>query len=162
GKLKPAYGAGLGYAFSKHFTIQTGFYVGRKIYTASPDDYYIPDQFVYNYPHLKPIEADCKIYEVPLNFSYHFSPDKKQSWFVSAGTSSLFMKREQYDYYYKSPRTYRDTSSTRILENQNKHYFSTLNLSGGYERKISEHLTLQVEPYMKIATRGIGSGKVKL
>ena len=162
GKVKLAYGAGIGYSFSKNFTVQTGFYVGRKIYSANPEDYYIPDQFVYYYPKLKPIEADCKIYEVPLNVTYHFNPGKKQSWFVSAGSSSLFMKKEKYNYYYKSRYTYRDTSSTRILENQNQHYFSTLNISGGYERKINEHLTLQAEPYMKFALNGIGSGKVKL
>ena len=162
GKVKLAYGAGIGYAIGKKFTVQTGFYVGRKIYSANPEDYYIPDQFTYYYPKLKPIEADCKIYEVPLSIAYHFNPGKKQSWFVSAGSSSLLMKKEKYDYYYKSRYTYRDTTSTRILENQNKHYFSTLNISGGYERKINETLTLQAEPYMKFALNGIGSGKVKL
>src|SRR6185503_1745404 len=128
GKTKPSYGAGIGYAFG-HFTVQTGFYVGRKIYSAKPEDYYIPQQFVYSYPHLKPIEADCKIYEVPLTVGYHFNTEKKQSWFVAAGTSSLFMKKEKYDYYYKSRFTYQDTTSTRILRNQNQHYFSTLNIS---------------------------------
>ena len=37
-----------------------------------------------------------------------------------------------------------------------------MNLSGGYKKQINPHLSLQAEPYMKIAMAGVGYGKVKL
>ena len=162
GKTKLAYGAGISYKISNHFSIRSGFYIGRKIYTAGPQDYNPPANFWSYYPNLKTIEADCKVYDVPLNIDYYFNSTKKQSWFVSAGTSSLFMKKEVYKYYFKPPSSPQYISYSRTFKNQNKHYFSILNLSGGYSRKINSHLTMQAEPYMKIALNGVGYGKVKL
>jgi hypothetical protein len=37
-----------------------------------------------------------------------------------------------------------------------------LNLSGGYTRVLNKNISLQAEPYFKIALDGIGYGKVKL
>jgi len=37
-----------------------------------------------------------------------------------------------------------------------------LNLSGGYTRILNKNISLQAEPYLKIAMDGIGYGKVNL
>ena len=161
-KVMLSYGAGLSYAFAKSFSIRTGFYISRKIYAAAPQDYNPPTNFWNYYPDLKSINADCKIYEVPINIDYRFKQSKNKSWFVSAGTSNFFMKKEVYDYYYKPPYSTQYANYTRTFENLSKHYFSTLNLSAGYSRKINSHFTLQAEPFTKIALKGIGYGKVKL
>ena len=102
------------------------------------------------------------MYDIPVTVDYKISSNKKQSWFASAGVSSLLMKEEIYDYYFKP--TYSPTyiTYTKTLYNQNKHYFSVLNLSGGYTRVLSKNISLQAEPYFKIALDGIGYGKVKL
>lgn len=162
GKLKLAYGAGIGYKISNRFSVRSGFYVGRKVYTANPGDYNPPANFWAYYPNMKQIDANCKVYEVPVNLDYHFGISKKQSWFVSAGVSSLFMKKETYNYYYKPSNSQQYVYYSRSYENKNKHYFSILDLSSGYARKISPHFTLQAEPYFKIAMGGVGYGKVKL
>jgi len=162
GKVQLAYGAGIGYQISKRFSVRTGFYAARKIYTADPDDYYPPANFWAYYPNLKNIDANCKVYEIPVSVDYKISNKKKESWFVSAGVSSLLMKEETYDYYFKPNYSPTYVTYTKTINNQNKHYFSVLNLSGGYTRVLNKNISLQAEPYFKIAMTGVGYGKVKL
>ncbi|HEV8272092.1 MAG TPA: hypothetical protein VGQ04_12365 [Chitinophagaceae bacterium] len=162
GEIKLAYGAGIGYQVSKKFSVRTGFYAGRKVYSADPEDYNPPTNFWSYYPNLENIEANCKVYEIPVTVDYKISSNKKQSWFVSAGLSSLLMKEEKYDYYFKPNYSPTYITYSKTINNQNKHYFSVLNLSGGYSRVLNKNISLQAEPYVKIAMTGIGYGKVNL
>ena len=47
-------------------------------------------------------------------------------------------------------------------KNENKHYFSVLDLSAGYNLHLSKTVSLSAEPYLKIPLSGIGVGKVQL
>ncbi|HET6766726.1 MAG TPA: hypothetical protein VFH08_04990 [Chitinophagaceae bacterium] len=162
GKVQLAYGGGLGYQISERFSIRTGFYVARKVYSADPE-YYDPPYNVWQYyPNLKNIDADCKVYEIPVTIEYIISQNKKQSWFVSGGLSSLIMKEETYDYYYKPNYSPTYVTYTKTINNENRHYFSVLNVSGGYTRNVNKNISLRAEPYMKIALDGVGLGKINL
>ena len=119
GTMKITSGAGMGYAFNK-FTLRTGFYSARKIYTASPNDYHPPASFWNYYPNLKSIDADCKVYEIPLLLSYNFGNSTKQNWSATAGLSSYLMKRETYHYTYKNQWGQPQYKSWTIY-NKNKH-----------------------------------------
>lgn len=158
GKTTLTYGAGISYGFAKRFTARAGFYVSQKRYEALPDQYHTPGG---NYPYLTDIDADCRIYEIPVSLSYSFGQRKKHNWFGSVGLSSFIMKKEDYVYNYKTPtgQTYNYYYSA---SNQNKHYFSVLNLSGGYQYHLNKWLSLQAEPYLQIPLGGVGMGKIKL
>lgn len=160
GKVRLAYGAGLSYTLNR-FTLRSGFYITSKVYTAGPDDYHPPAHNWIYYVNLTEVDADCKVYEIPVNISYAFSEAKNQNWFASAGLSSFLMKKETYGYYYKDssmmPR-YKEWT----LKNGGNHIFSVLNLSAGYERKLNKTLSLIAEPYLKIPMDGIGFGKINL
>ncbi len=162
GKVQLAWGGGIGYQISNRFSVRTGFYVTRKIYSADPEDYHPPTNFWQYYPNLKSIDANCKVYEIPITIDYVISKNKKSSWFASAGVSSLLMKEETYEYYFKPNSSPNYISYSRTINNVNKHYFSVLGLSGGYRRILNNHVSLQAEPYVKIAMSGIGYGKVDL
>jgi hypothetical protein len=162
GEVRAVYGAGIGYQISKKFSVRTGFYAARKVYTADPGDYHPPNNFWGYYPNLENIEANCKVYDIPVTVDYTISSNKKQSWFASVGLSSLLMKEETYDYYFKPNYSPTYITYTKTINNQNKHYFSVLNLSGGYTRVLNKNISLQAEPYLKIALDGVGYGKVKL
>jgi hypothetical protein len=71
------------------------------------------------------------------------------------------MKKEKYVYNYETSagNTYTYPYETR---NENKHYFSVLNLSAGYTRDISNTVSLTAEPYVDVPLVGIGVGKVHL
>jgi len=160
GKLKPVIGIGAGYTIHKRFTLRTGFYSARKIYETSKQ-YSSLASLPMNWNYLSQIDADCKVYEIPLALSYNFGFSKKHNWFVSTGLSSYLMKKEKYKYEYTYPSGAR-YSYTHTVNNENKHYFSILTLSGGYTKKIGNRLSLTAEPYVKIPLTGIGYGNVKL
>ena len=162
GKVQMAYGAGLGYKISEKFSLRTGFYAARKVYSADPDDYEPSYNASQSYPNLKNIDANCKVYEIPVTVDYTISKTQKQSWFVSAGLSSLIMKEETYDFYFKPNYSPTYVVYSKTITNENKHYFSQLNLSGGYTRNINQNISLQAEPYMKIALDGVGLGNINL
>ena len=162
GKVQAVWGGGIGYQVSKRFSIRAGFYVANKVYTADPGDYHPPYNFWQYYPNLESIDADCKVYEIPITIDYAISNKQKSRWFVSAGVSSLLMKEETYEYYYKPNGSPNYVTYSRTIQDQNKHYFSILNLSGGYTRKLNKNISIQAEPYVKIAMTGVGYGKVDL
>ncbi len=154
-------GAGIGYKFGKKWQIRTGFYTAKKVYGAKPAEYNPSGMFWNYYPYLENISADCKVNEVPLIVNYTFSQNQKQAWFVSAGLSSYFMKRETYIYHSKSPSgAYWD--KTYMVSNKNKHYLSSLRISTGYQKTINKTISLSAEPYLNLPVSGVGYGKVKL
>ncbi len=162
GHVQFAVGAGIGYTFKERFTLRSGFYSARKVYTSSPGEYNPPDIFNTYYPNLQKVEADCKVYEIPLSLSYHFGRQKKHSWFAAAGISTVLMKRETYDYYYKYYPTGPTQHSEYTIYNENKHFFSVMTVSGGYQRSVGKRVSLTAEPYFKLPLSGVGYGKVKL
>ncbi len=162
GTTKFMVGAGLGYTFNNRVTVRAGFYSGRKIYTASSDAYHPPAVFYTYYPYLEKVDADCKVYEIPLSVSYNFGRTSKQNWFASAGLSSYLMKEETYNYFYKYTPAGPTETRKRTIANENNHYFSALTLSGGFQRNISKNISVMIEPYIKLPLTGVGYGKVKL
>lgn len=160
GKIAINYGVGFSYGLTGRFTLRTGFYIAEKIYSADKSQYHVPSggsnvEYLYN------IDANCKVYEMPLTLSYDFGKVKNHQWFASTGLSSYLMKKESYDYYYKYPNGGQYTKSWSI-SNQNKNYFSVLDFSAGYEYTFSKRSSLVAEPYVKIPLSGVGAGKVKL
>lgn len=160
GKITLAYGAQLSYSVNNKFTLRTGFYVAKKIYSVDDNEYHVPAGSTWSY-FLESVDANCKVYEIPLTLSYNFGKSKNHLWFASAGLSSYFMKRESYVYFYKDPIR---GSYNRPWEvyNKNKNYFSVLNISGGYTYLINKRFSASAEPYVKIPLSGIGAGKIKL
>jgi hypothetical protein len=161
GDWKMQYGVGIGYSISNRIQIRTGFMVSRKLYYADSSDYNPPKGFWDYYPNLQKIDANCLVYEIPLNVVYSFKPANKHQWFVSGGLSSYLMKEETYEYYYKDP-SGQDRYRERTISNENDHILSILHVSGGYQYKLSDKLSLMAEPYMKLPLGGVGFGKVKL
>jgi hypothetical protein len=158
GKVTMLYGAGLSYHFANRVTLRTGFYTANKIYDAKPEQYHSTGGY---YPYLYNIAAECRVYEIPVSLSYHFARGKKHNWFGNAGLSSFIMKSEYYEYEYKTPGGQYYNYETKV-RNENKHYFSVLTLSAGYQYALSKRILLQAEPYIKLPLGGVGLGKVKL
>lgn len=162
GTTKLLTGAGLGYTFKNKLTIRSGFYSSRKIYSSGGYAYHPPASFYTYYPYLQKVDANCKVYEIPLLLSYSFGNSSKQNFFASTGLSSYLMKSEVYDYDYKTSYTSPVMKSKWTVDNKNKHFFSVLNLSAGYQRNINKNISLTIEPYYKLPLKGVGYGKVKL
>ncbi len=162
GKVKMLGGIGVGYTYREKFTLRSGFYTGRKVYSANPDEYHGSAAFYTYYPNLQWVNANCKVYEIPISLSYNFGHNSKQNWFASAGISTYLMKKETYDFYYKYTATSPTVSREWTVNNENKHYFSVVTLSGGYQCNLGKTFSIMAEPYLKLPLSGVGLGKVKL
>src|SRR5437773_153730 len=158
GKTTLLYGAGIGYTRNR-FTLRAGMYLAKKIYWANANDYYL----TYTPPPTVKFvgaDANCDVIEIPVKLDYNFGMNDKHNWFASAGLSSYLMKKEKYVYIYKTltgPSSY-----PYQAKNENKHYFSVLNLSGGYTRQLNSTFSVSAEPYVEVPLTGIGKGKVHL
>lgn len=160
GKVTLSYGVGLGYTFKNKLTIQTGFYVANKIYSADSSEYHPTGPVWIYYPYVNNIDANCKVFEIPVNLLYNFGKKGKHNWYAGAGISSVFMKSEVYDYSYDYfGQTYKDQT---VIKNENQHNFSMLGLTAGYQYNISNRVSLSAQPYVKLPLKGIGFGKVEL
>jgi len=161
GKLTLEYGAGIGYAISQKFSVRTGFYLSKKIYSVGPQDYKVPAGSMGNYEYLENVDANCTVYEIPLRLNYNFGKTKDHNWFVSGGFSTYLMKKENYEYYFKTPagQIYDKDWS---ISNKNHHFFSVLSVSGGYEYYLNKGFSMVAEPYINLPLTGIGAGKVRL
>lgn len=160
GNWQMQYGIGIGYAVSRHITLRTGFYVGRKVYAADSTSYKTPYNNLYNYYFLQRIDANCLVYEIPVTVAYNVIQSPTNSLFISTGLSSYLMKKEDYEYYYKAPSGNRQTHSYSY--SRNSHLFSVINLSAGYQYHFSNRLSVIAEPYIKVPVTGIGNGRVNL
>jgi hypothetical protein len=162
GTVKIVAGAGIGYTYKDKFTLRTGFYSGRKIYSASADSYHPPASFSQFYPYLEKVDANCRIYEIPVSLAYSFGKKPSGSWFVSAGLSSFLMNEETYNYHYKYTPSGNTYTKKWTIKNENYNLFSVATLSTGYKRSIGKRATFMAEPYIKVPFGGVGYGKVKL
>lgn len=161
GRWKMQGGIGLQYQLGKRFSIRTGFYASRKIYEVQPKDYNPPAYFWQYYPQMQKIDADCKVYEIPLTLVYTVTNNQKNNFYVTAGSSTYLMNKEVYGYTYKDNLGY-DRYAQRTAPEKEINYFSTINFSAGYSRQLSKRVSVAVEPYLKVPVSGIGYGKVKL
>lgn len=158
-KKSLAYGFGLSYQLSKKLSIATGFGISRKLYSADSADYKSQYNSGTAYQ-LISVDANCLVYEVPLNMQYQFSQNKRSSWLAIGGISTYFMKSEAYDYnylWYGQPR-----KTNYLIKDKNNQLFSILNLAIGYRRQLGKQLSYQLAPFIKIPLTGIGEGKVNL
>ncbi len=160
GRLTAIFGVGLNYTVSKNFSIRSGFYISKKIYSVDGNDYNLQGGNT-GYGYLENVDANCTVYEIPLKIDYNFKKLKNHNWFVSTGLSSYLMKKENYDYYYKTPagQLY---NKDYTINNKNKHFFSVLSLSAGYQYYLNNQFSIAAEPYINLPLKGVGEGKVKL
>lgn len=158
-----SYGAMLEYQLGSKVRLQTGATYSKKSYTSNLESYHSPYGFwVYG---IKPeqITADCRILDIPLNIRWDAVRRLKYDLFFNTGLSSYLMLNERYDYQYD---TKYDTN-THIIRKWEKarnsdHFFSTLNLSIGYERQLKHGFTVQIEPYFKLPLKGVGFASVDI
>jgi len=158
-KITARIGIGLGYQFNDRLSVQTGFYSSSKKYNAQGGDYKTKPGTYWNNVNIKDIEANCKVYEIPVSIIYNFKTGKKLNLFASAGISSYIMKKENYHLYYER---YGNYYHAETFYKGNKNLFSVLRLSAGVEKRLNKSFTITASPGIAIPLAGVGDGEVKL
>ena len=97
------------------------------------------------------------MFEIPVDIRFDFAAKKNHGFFAKTGLSSYLMTSENYTVNY--PNNYSGRWKNDSLKNN---IFSILQISGGYERVISDKTKIRVEPYVKIPLQGIGKGDMPI
>ena len=158
-KSRIKYGLGIGYQLNDRLSLQSGFFVARKIYKAGPKDYNAKPGSYFQTVQLLRVGANCLVYEIPIVISYKFIKHRKLSYYASTGVSSYLMKTENYHYEYLRNNTYKEYE---MQYTRNTHLLSTLTLAAGIEKKLSDRFIMYLEPSISIPLKGVGEGGVKL
>ena len=153
-------GGSLGYRFNKHWSVQTGAIYTRKNYKLKGDDFHAPKGSWISYYNIETVDGFCKMWDIPVMTTYHFNGNENGNTFISMGTSSYFMKNENYNYlYYYNNQQYTRSSN---YNSNDQHLFALLHLSAGIERPIGKNFAGIIEPYAKIPLAGVGFGSIQL
>jgi hypothetical protein len=147
-------GLNLEYYIKPNLSINTGILYAFKTYQGG-EGYYSVYQ-----PAPNAIQGNCWILDVPINVRYYAFQRPLSRWYISGGVSTYLMLREKYGLEYNSYGKY--YRKNLDLRNKNQHYLGIGNLSIGYERLLSDKLSLQIEPYLKVPVNGIGEGQINL
>lgn len=158
-KITGRAGVVAGYNLNKNVSIQAGFFVSNKKYNAAGSSYKTKPGTYWNIVDIKEVEANCRVYEIPVQVNYNFTPGKKLNIFASVGLSSYIMKKEDYSFYYSRYGTYH---KAEVYYSGNKSLFSVLRISGGIEKKVGKQFSLFTAPGIAIPLAGVGEGEVKL
>jgi len=160
-------GVTVDYQFVNHLYIGTGLLFTRKIFSAFPEDYHVPDSY-YQLNGMAMgggvniIKGAFTMLEVPLNLRWDFNTADNSLFFIGVGTSSYLFTQQNCNYYYNfyNPRTLESKEIT--YSHQPSDLFASLNFSAGAEFGISNSLSVLFGGYVKTPTRGIGFGQVDL
>lgn len=107
------------------------------------------------------VKADCNVLDIPLNVNYKIMNKKSLSVSVNTGLSSYFMLKEKYQYVTQLPGQDQQVRNAEF-DNQNQHIFGIANVSVSFDHKISDNLSVGVQPFAKLPLTGIGNNNVDL
>jgi len=147
-------GALVGYHFNNRLSVETGLIWDKKYYYSN-GEYYKKDGA--SLPPTTTLDGTCSMFEIPVNIRFDFATSKNHGFFAKAGLSSYLMTSENYTFNYPTYPSFQWKNDS--LQNN---IFSILQISGGYERAISDKTKIRVEPYVKIPLQGIGRGDMPI
>eukprot|EP01118_Nematostelium_gracile_P011595 TRINITY_DN4142_c0_g1_i1.p1 TRINITY_DN4142_c0_g1~~TRINITY_DN4142_c0_g1_i1.p1 ORF type:complete len:397 (-),score=31.91 TRINITY_DN4142_c0_g1_i1:97-1287(-) len=149
-KISSNLGLLLTYPLSKKMSISTGAIYARKLYDYGGNVATVGQA---NLPWS--LNADCYVIDVPVNVNYQILSKKNYSITLNSGVSSYFMLKEKYKF--SSTDAAGVTQQSMLeLNNQNKHLLGIANISVSIERKVSDKVSVGIQPFIKLPLTGIG------
>ncbi len=159
---EPGYNFGIstGYHFNKKWSLHTGAIYTQKNYKLAGEDFTPVKGSWISYYKIDYVEGYCNMWEVPLMFRYALKSNANSNFFLSSGLSSYFMTKEKYNYFYYSNGALVSREASYV--SSDTHILSILHFSGGFENRISNQLSILIEPYAKLPLSGVGLGNIQL
>jgi len=146
----------------KRWVIQTGVIMSLKNYVAMGGEYTWPSEWKYKQiQRPSSVDGSCRVIEIPLNIRFDIRQSPTSRWFVGAGVSSYNLLKEKYEFNYDSY----DPKTVMYGYSYNEKLWAILchaNASVGYERRLTQRLSILAEPYVRIPLRKLGVGQVNL
>ena len=154
-------GVHLEYRFATHFSIGSGIHYTRKHYQAGRGEYTPEEDFWTRQITPDKSYGYCSMLEVPINITYFLHRHDRNSLFLEAGLTNFIMLNEHYWYsYYDQP----DPDLIRYWASNFEYHtwMGILNISPGYQMRLSKRFGVQAAPFIQIPLTGVGHGNVDL
>lgn len=148
------------FSFLRRWSINTGIVFVNNKYEAYGQDYHAPQRYWKGGVMASEAYGECKMIDIPLNLRYDIISKPRHKLFVSAGASTYFVMKEDYYFHYEQDDP--DLPGHWGTDKVTRYPFEIINVSMGYEYQIGKKSALQIEPFIKIPTTGIGWGNVDL
>lgn len=159
---KPGYraGVGIGYKINNGFSVELG--LQREHINFYTNGRYIDTSMlrIKSNVDIESVNASSKITSVPLTLRYNFSSKSKGHFFISAGTNAVVITHSEKYKYSVSQDGVQNSLSKSYSALREPKYFSGVNLSAGYETKLSGLWSMKVEPYYQTPVHDFGVGRV--
>ena len=159
-----AYGLNAGLAFDyrigKRWVFQGSGQYLLKNYIADQKEYVAPKGFWPTRSYPKSTEGTCDMLQWSVDLRYNWLAKPKFKSFVSIGSSSWTILKEEYEFYYAKdyPGLIYHWSSS-----QDKNYWLSMAQMGiGIEKTIRPGLSLQLNWFAQMPLKGVGNGKVEI
>lgn len=159
-----AYGLNAGLAFDyrigKRWVFQGSGQYLLKNYIADQREYVAPKGFWPTRSYPKSTEGTCDMLQWSVDLRYNWLAKPKFQSFVSIGSSSWTILKEEYEFYYAKdyPGLLYHWSSS-----QDKTYWLSMAQIGiGIEKTIRPGLSLQLNWFAQMPLKGVGNGKVEI
>ncbi|HLO46350.1 MAG TPA: hypothetical protein VK175_18555 [Leadbetterella sp.] len=151
----------LDYKITQRLTFRGGLIKSLKLYDAYPENYAWPAKWGTPSSPLKEISASCNMLDIPISLSYNVLEKGPNKFFSTLGITNYKMLKEKYEYTYEN--NYDPNLKWKKWEG-NSGFFGAgvVNFSLGVERRLTQFLSIQVEPFVKIPIKRVGFGDVKL
>jgi len=145
---------------SKRFLLNTGLIWVKNKYEAYGEDYHAPARYWKNGIVADEAYGECIMIDIPLNLRYNVWAGERHQVFVTAGVSTYFLLKE--DYYFHYEKDDPDLPQHWGTDKISTYPFKIVNFSFGYQYLFGRKGSLQVEPFIKLPTAGVGWGNVDL
>lgn len=156
------FGAKVGFQLTNHWELSTGLSLSQKKFNGKGSQFTISEGWVDDIMPMT-MAGKCNIFEIPLDVVYHFSGVGENGFYASAGLRAYMLHSEWYGFEYN---TFHDSNPDlireKVMDNENKNWLGSIELSLGYTQKVNNNLSVQVAPYLQIPATGFGDGKVNL
>lgn len=151
----------LDYKISQRWALRAGVIKSLKLYDAYPEDYAWPAKWGKPSSPLREVEASCDMLDIPISMSYQILKKGSNQLYTTLGITNYKMINEKYEYFYENDSD--PNLKWRKWEGSTGFFGAgVVNMSVGLERKLTDFLSVQVEPFVKIPVKNVGFGNVKL
>jgi len=145
---------------SRRFMINTGITWVNNKYEAYGEDYHAPPRYWKKGIAADEAYGECVMLDIPLNVRYNFLMTGRHQFFISGGASTYILLKE--DYYFEYGVEDPELPQHWGTDKTSVYPFKIVNFSVGYQYQLGRKGALQVEPFIKIPTAGVGWGEVDL
>lgn len=150
----------LEYNYKNVIALSSGFEWVNNKYEAYGDEYHAPQRYWHNGIVADEAYGECIMIDIPVNIRFQAFTHGRHQLFLSGGLSSYFLLKE--DYYFHYDQNDPDLPQYWGTDKMSIYPFGIINASLGYEYLFKSGGSIQLEPYIKIPTQGVGWGKVDL